>query len=229
MRRSASALPSIHEALVARLEADLRPVRRLWSPWARLGAWLALAVAVTIMAAAVGLRTDLASAIRRPVYDLEIAALLGAASAAALLALYAAVPGRSGGRRAARVAYAFGVVASGALVAEHVAAAPSLLPFVESGLRCTACIAMFGALPWAALLVAVRRAAPLDGRAVATSVGAAGFLTGAAAVRVACPIDDPVHLLAWHMLPVALWTGLSAIASAAWLVRWRSAARVRTA
>src|SRR4029077_14952597 len=71
--------PPIHDALVARLMADARPVRRLWTPRRRLGLWVAVAVAVLGIAAGVGLRDDLAVQLFRARYLLELALLVGAA------------------------------------------------------------------------------------------------------------------------------------------------------
>jgi hypothetical protein len=211
-------VPPIHDSLVARLVADALPVRRLWPPALRLAGWLILAVAAVATAMGIGLREDLAAPLRRPLYVLEVAALLGAAGAAAAAALLAAVPGR-GVRRGVRVALVLGAIAAAALLAEPTpAVGPSL-----AGLRCAFCIAMFGLLPWIALFTAVGRGAPLDGRAAGAYVGGAAFLVGAAAVRIACPVDDPLHVLGWHMLPILPWSALSAVAGAAWLTRWRRA------
>jgi hypothetical protein len=52
---------------------------------------------------------------------------------------------------------------------------------------------------------------------VGACAGGAAFLVGAAAVRIACPIDDPAHALTWHMPAIVLWTALSAVAGAAWM------------
>src|SRR5207253_9231615 len=49
-------LPPAHETVVARLVADVRPVRRLWPPAVRLVAWAAAAATVLVFAARVGLR-----------------------------------------------------------------------------------------------------------------------------------------------------------------------------
>jgi hypothetical protein len=40
-------------------------------------------------------------------------------------------------------------------------------------------------------------------------------------VRIACPIDEGLHLLTWHTLPIAMGAALSAIAGARWLGRWQ--------
>jgi len=63
----------------------------------------------------------------------------------------------------------------------------------------------------------VRRGAPLDAVLAGGSTGAAALLIAAAAVRIACPIDDELHLFAWHTVPVVVGIVLSALAGAKWL------------
>src|SRR5207249_2213762 len=116
------ATPPSHERLVARLIADARPVRPLWSPHARLALW-----------------------------------------------------------PAARIRSVWGFVAHGA--------------------QCVVSILAFSVLPWTALFLAVRRGAPLDASLAGAYVGAAALLFAAAAVRIACPIDEELHVLTWHTLP----------------------------
>jgi hypothetical protein len=213
--------PPIHEALVARLQADLRPVRPLWSPRARLATWLGLGGAVIAIAMAAGLRHDLGLQLGRPLYLLEIVTLVGAAAAAAAAAFRGTVPGADGGRWG-EVALVFGL-SSGVLLLMEPAGPHPAESFLWSGLRCTFYITTFGLLPWITLLAAAGRGAPLDGRATGALAGAAAFLIGAAAVRVACPIDDPGHVLAWHLVPVVAWIVLSGVVGSVWLVRWQHA------
>jgi hypothetical protein len=209
-----------HQAIVARLTADLTPVRPLRSPWIRLVWWLVLALGTVALAAAVGLRRDLAAEIDRPRYLGELAILLAGAGLAATLALLVAVPGRIGARRVRHLT--LGLLALGLAVAFF--GEPPSATATRSGLwtslRCVACVGLFGLGPWIALYVAVARAAPLDGRATALCVGAAAFLVGAAAVRTACPFDDVPHLVVWHGLPVALWTVVTTALVATRLGRW---------
>ena len=207
-------LPPAHETVVARLVADVRPVRRLWPPAVRLVAWNAVAATVLVFAARVGLRDDVAAALARPGYVLEVVLLAGAAAAAAAAALLAAIPGRD-----PRPAHAVAALLAGLGAATFLLEPPAPGATWLAGLRCAACIAMFGLVPWLALVAAVARGAALDGRAAGAYVGAAGFLTGAAAVRLACPVDDGHHLLVWHGLPVVGWTAISALVTAAWLAR----------
>jgi hypothetical protein len=207
-----------HRAIVARLTAELTPARPLWAPWARLACWLALSLAVVAIGAGAGLRHDLDVAIDRPGYVFDLAILLAGAGLAATLALLAAVPGRMGGRRARALGAGLVVLALAAPLLGETGGAPT--PSVLADVRCVACVGLFGLLPWIALYRAVGRAAPLDGTATALCVGAAAFLVGAAAVRVACPYDDVAHLAVWHGLPVALWTVVSTVLTGAWLARW---------
>ena len=212
--------PQIHDTLVRRLTADLRPVPRLWPPSARLASWLVLALGVLALAAATGLRQDLRAQLHRPLYLFQIAALFAAAGLAAATGLRAAVPGYGGERRRARLALALAVFGAALLLGEPETSPLAPAVFIATGVRCALCVAMFGLLPWVVLFLAIGRAAPLDGRVVGGYAGAAAFLVGAAGVRLACPIDEPVHLLASHVAPVLLWTSLSALAGADWLVRW---------
>jgi len=223
MTTSAAPVPPIHDALVARLKADVGPLRPLWPPSVRLASWLVVAAAVVGAATQLGLRRDLGQQLGQPLYLLEIAALLGAGVLAAAAALLAAVPGR-GGRGVSYVALILALLAVAILGYEAPSRAVSRVTFITDGLPCIFYVAAYGLLPWVALFTATARAAPLDGRAVGVYAGGAAFLVGAAAVRAACPIDDPLHVLAWHMPAIALWSCLSGVAGAAWLGRWRRTA-----
>ncbi len=220
-------MTSRHAALVARLTEGLQPVHRSWPPAARVAAWLAVALASVGSAAVFGLRSELGETIRRPGFLLEVAALLGAGASAAFAALTAAVPGRRGVATGAAVAVVLGSVAAALLDRYGAVRVPeSAASFVLHGVRCAAAVALFGTLPWLTLVVAARRAAPLDGRRVGRYAGAAALLVGAAAVRIACPIDDALHVAVSHFAPIALGTAASGTLGATWLTRrhWRPVA-----
>ncbi len=208
--------PPVHRALVARLVADAQPVARLWPPAPRLAAWLGLALAVVALAGVVGLRPDVRTELARPLYVAQVTALLAGATLFAAAALRAAVPGLGANR--ALVGAALALTAAGVALAWW-------MPAVDShatvfGPRCALCVVLFGALPGVALFVAVRRGAPFHARATAAWAGSAALLVGAAAVRLACPVDEPLHLLGWHVVPVAVGGVLSAVAGSTWLARW---------
>jgi len=215
-------LPSAHDTIVARLVADAHPVRRLWPPVIRLAAWGAVAAGVLLLATRLGLREEGAAGIDSPRYLLEVVLLACAAAAAAAGALLAAIPGRDP-RPAGGVAVLLAGLGAAAFVGEPAAPGATSL----AGLRCAASIAMFGLVPWLALVAAVARGVPLDARGAGAYVGAAAFLVGAAAVRLACPVDDGHHLVVWHVVPVVAWTAISSLAIAPWFIR-RAVAPVAT-
>ncbi|HYR96809.1 MAG TPA: NrsF family protein [Candidatus Binatus sp.] len=216
--------PPLHDALVARLKADLTPVRPLWAPSVRLAWWLVLAGSVIAIAMEIGLRHDLATQLRRPLYLLQLGTLLGAGTAAAGAAFRGAVPGREN-RPMGYLGLVLGLLSGAVVLSEPAADAVSVGRFMESGLQCAFCVTLFGLLPWVVMLAAVARGAPLEGGATGAQAGGAAFAIGAVAVRVACPIDDPLHVLTWHMAPVLVWTALSAAVGSVWLMRWRRVAR----
>jgi hypothetical protein len=209
-----------HRAMVDRLASELVPVRRLWSPWRRLAAWIALALGTVALAAVVGLRHDLRAQLERSHFVATLAILLAGAGLGATVALLAAVPGRIGRREARGVAVGLLVMAVTLALLGDSAPMPSPRTFVATGLQCFACVALFAFVPWLALYRAARRAAPIEAATTGLCIGAASLLVGAAAVRVACPVDDAVHLAVWHGMPVAVWAAASMLVGAATLERW---------
>ena len=209
-----------HRAIVERLTDDLVPVHRVWSPWRRLAAWIALALGTVALAAVVGLRHDLGAQLERSHFVATLAILLAGAGLGATVALLAAVPGRIGRHEARGVAMGLLVMAVTLALLGDGEPMPPARTFVATGLQCFACVALFGLLPWLALYRAARRAAPIDAATTGLCIGAAALLVGAAAVRVACPIDDALHLAVWHGLPVAVWAAASMAVGASTLERW---------
>jgi len=142
---------------------------------------------------------------------------------AAAVALRGAVPGMGSGRLTVTVLLLLGSAAVSLASLEPVVTIRSSWAFVARGTVCVICILAYTAIPWTALFVAVRRGAPLDAPVMGVCAGAGAFLFAAAAVRIACPIDEALHLLTWHAMPVALGAALSGVAGARWLDRWRQA------
>ena len=215
--------PPTHERLVAQLVADARPVRPLWSPHTRLALWLALQTLTLGVAVELGLRQNLGDHLRQPFFLLQVGALVVAGAMAAAVALRGAVPGMGSGRLTVTALLLLGSAAVSLASLEPVVTIRSSWAFVARGTVCVICILAYAAIPWTALFVAVRRGAPLDAPVMGVCAGAGAFLFAAAAVRIACPIDEALHLLTWHAMPVALGAALSGVAGARWLDRWRQA------
>ena len=90
------------DLLIARLAADARPVRRLPSPAARVGLWLALALGVLLVACAtLGARPDLAASLGTVSFAAPLLLLVAAGVASGAMALLASVPGREPARATA--------------------------------------------------------------------------------------------------------------------------------
>jgi len=215
-------LPRIHDALVTRLAADVTPVRRLWPPRLRLACWIVLEVSAVTVAVVASLRPTPLAALARPSLLLQLGLLLAASAAGAWLAFEAAVPGSSPHHRH-RPLVALMLAAPLFVLLDPVSIRVPPEEFLAAGARCATCIAAVSAGPWLLLVLAVRRGAPLDGRVAGAYAGAAALLLGASFIRIACPIDEALHLLSWHTVPIALGTVLSALVGAATLERWRAA------
>lgn len=207
-------------ALIARLTAEVRPVRRSWPPSARFLGWLALELVVLGAALAVlGFRPGLAHDLGG-VLGPEVALLLGLGLVNGLLALLAAVPGREPSPALA-AASVIGLAGLAVVYACGPAIAQSGHRF-GAGWPCAARTIAVAALPWLALLVVVRRGATLVPAQAGLLAASAAFFVSAAALRLVCPLDAREHLLVWHMGPVALGLVASLVIGRRWLARWRA-------
>jgi hypothetical protein len=95
----------------------------------------------------------------------------------------------------------------------------SLVGEMGSPLRAWMCVrklTFVGAVPALGAMVLIRRAAPLDPVWAAllglVAAGAAGALTS----ELACPIRVPMHVMLWHVLPIAVYAAVGT--AAVWLV-----------
>lgn len=201
---------TMHNALVERMVADLRPVRRLWPVRTRLALWIALEAGVLLLLISSGHRSDLAEQLRNPWYLFGVGGFAVAGALSAAFALRGAIPGRE---PSAREIGALAVLAGASallLLKEPLNTSVPLANFIDTGLRCASEIAIFAAVPCVALLWAVRRGAPLAAGIDGALVGAGAFLFSFALMRVRCPLDDGLHLLVWHLLPALAGIALAA-------------------
>jgi hypothetical protein len=206
-----------HRLLVEALAAAIRPVRPLWPVRARLGLWLLLEALVLLWVAA-HTSNDFVRKLGHPDYALEVILFAAAATLAAMLALRLAIPGRRAGPR--EVALSIVLVLIGTvlvLAGEPMRTGYPLGEFLNVGIGCALQTCILAALPWMALWWAVKRGAPMRGAAAGLSTGAAALLFAFALMRIGCPIDEPLHVLTWHLLPALVLTALSGLAGSAWL------------
>jgi hypothetical protein len=193
--------PGRRHALIERLVADARPVRRLWPPGARLVLWMALTAALLASPAARVLRADLSLRLASPGFLLEEALLLLGAALLGLEALRGAVPGCPP-RRAVIVAGSTALaLALVWMLREPVHGAWTAETFLELGRPCLWRALAWGALPWLLMTVALRRGLPLARRRTGALAGAATWALVCAALRMCCQTDEVLHLGAFHVAP----------------------------
>jgi hypothetical protein len=205
------------DQLISRLVAEAAPVRRIFDPRRRAALWTAVAlVCVGLGVARFGPRRDLPEAMASAPFLLRVALLAATMWLAVLSAFRLAVPGAD--ERAWTRWWP--LLLLGALMA--ITGAELVLVWlvgdVGSPLRAWTCVRKLtyvGALPALGAVVLIRRAAPLDPAWTAllglVAAGAAGALTS----ELACPIRVPMHVMLWHVLPIAVYAAVGT--AAVWL------------
>lgn len=192
--------------LINGLVADLRPVRRLASPTSRAANWLAVAmVGVLIGLTHFGVRRDIVETSRSLAFLLRVSLLGATVWLAILTCLRLSVP--AGESRA--WARWWPIVAIGSVLAVGAGELVYALLLGDAGSpfrswTCVRKVAFAGAIPAAGAMLMMRRSAALEPQWTAMlgllAAGAAGGLTA----ELACPIDEPMHMFVWHLVPAAV-------------------------
>jgi hypothetical protein len=209
-----------HRALVERMVAELRPVRRLWPIRLRLALWIAFEAGLLLFAIHHSKRTDLPQELANPWYLLSVGGSAAAGVLGALLALRSAIPGREPRPREAALLLILTGASMLILLHQPINADVPMGTFISRGLPCVFGISTLACLPLLALLWAMRRGAPLTRGFDGALAGAGAFLVAFALMRVRCPIDESLHLLVWHVIPALIGVAVSAC-SGLLLFRWR--------
>jgi hypothetical protein len=203
------------DRLIARLVAEATPVRRLVDPKQRAALWTALAlVCVGIGVSYFGIRGDLPAALTHLPFLVRVGLLGATMWLAVVCAFRLSVPG------ADQRAWSrwWPLVGLGALIAITAAelVIVGVVGEVGSPLRSWTCVrklAFVGAVPAVVSIILIQRAAALEPRWAAMlgvlAAGAAGALTS----ELACPIRLPMHVMLWHVLPVAAYAIVGALAA----------------
>jgi len=206
-----------HRALVRRLSSEITPSRPLWPVSARLTLWMLIEVGILAWVMS-HTRNNFVTKLTHPAYAIEIVFFATAAIICAALALKSAIPGRTQSAKEATMATAFVLIGTVVLImAQPMATSDSLGDFARNGWRCAIATVRFGTLPWLGLWWLVRRGASMSGWLSGLLVGAGALLFSFAVMRIACPIDEPLHLLTWHLFPALAVIALSTLAGIKWL------------
>ena len=205
------------DELIRDLASHAAPVRPLRAPGLGAAAWCGVALASAVFGVALfGARPDIGERLRQPEFVWTLAAALGAAVSASASALVLAVPGRERTRALRRSALAivalWGLVLLAMIVREGRGFAADW-----HGPVCFIRAMAVGAVPAGVLFAMIRRAAPLQPAWSGALAGVAAVASGAIAVHVACPLNDPAHTLLGHFAPVLATGWLGALAGRRWL------------
>jgi hypothetical protein len=204
------------------LSADVRPVRR-----GTVGRTLALALviggaaALGLMLVTVGLRPDLFEGASSMFLAVKLLFTVSLAGIGSLFLVAASYPGRNARRPLAFTVLPFLIIASLGLGAILLAApmARHDMVFGPEWLTCLVCIPLFAIAPFAALVWALRRAAPTDLRRAGAGAGLVAAALGATAYAFHCPGDSLPFIAIWYGLPILFWIFLGAILGPR-LLRW---------
>jgi hypothetical protein len=211
-------IPEIsYENLVDDVIERFEPAKRLWSVRSRLLLWLALELALMALVAYRSPRPDLPLKIHNLQYLFELTAFIALGALSAGLALRTAIPGREVTTNELTLVSVIAFLAVLMVSSEPATREGTLGAFLLTGIRCGGCTVLLAALPWCALFLAVRRGVPLATEKAGALIGAAAFSFAFAATRMGCRIDDSMHLLVWHVFPIAVGTVLSVVLAMAWL------------
>jgi hypothetical protein len=210
------------DALAERAIPNFEPARKIWPTSIRLVMWLGIEAVVLALVALIDPRPDLFAQLHNPGFFAPIGVFILGGIIAAGLALRAAIPGREPARIELVLIALLAPLAVAAVFLVPVTAVPPFWQFIRAGSWCLGCTLALAAIPWLALFWAVERGAPFMLNTEGALIGAAAFSFAFAASRLGCPIDNRLHILVWHALPVFVATLLSIRAGAAWLQRERA-------
>jgi len=213
--------------LIRELAADGRPVRRL-APWLRRAAlWTLVAVACAVgVIGSLGTRRDIAQVMWRGPYIFEALLLIVTALSAAGGALIVSVPGAE---RSKLVRWLPVVAGGGALlwVAGELAvvvAAGEQTGRIGPSWWCIQRTLIVGLVPGILLFAMVGRGAPLRAAWAGLLALLATSALGVLGTNIMCSVDRPVHVLLWHVGPMALLAAAGAFIGAS-LFDWMRGVR----
>ena len=211
------------EKLIRRLATNIEPVRPLPRPWIRTSGWLALSAAYIALMLLVALRRrGFSPELSQPRFLIEQVAALATGITAAAAAFASVVPGYNRKFLALPLlplAIWLGSLGQGCLQDWLQLGAYGLA--LRPDWYCLKAIARFGAVPAFAMVLMLRRGAPLSPHLTMALGGLAAAGLGNVALRLVHRPDASVMVLVWQFGAVC---ALSALAAGAgrYLLNWRS-------
>lgn len=208
----------VNSPLIASLVDDLAPVRPLKRGYGI--ALVAVATATTVVGVALleGLWMGAARA-DAPFFVANLLLLvLGTAAAASVVSM--ASPRVGNQHEAPRMGVAMAAtVPAAAIITALMGDGLSVIARDPYGLTCALASLASAVVVAAALLLWLRRGAPVSLHAAGTHLGIAATALGSAAYGLSCPLDHIGHLGIWHFAPVAVGALVGRLAVPP-LLRW---------
>lgn len=195
------------EDLIISLAQSATPVRIIRPARVRLVEWAAVAFALAAaVVVAVGPRGDFSEALGQPRYLLVAAAILATAILSAAAALALSIPGREWSPAQRFVPVTLGLVWAALLIVwlRQGGDAWARIAALPIHLLCVLLIAVLAVVSGTMLTRMLARGAPLRAGWTTALGWIAAASTGALAVQITCPLDDPAHHLTGHFAPFAL-------------------------
>jgi hypothetical protein len=211
------------EEMIQGLARAARPVRPLPGPHIRAAVWLVISLGyITAILILMPAGHNILSQLSNPSFAIEQAATLSTGVAAAIAALITIIPGRTPRWSALPLLPLMIWLAT--------LAPPCMREFKEIGLQaflmphslwCVPAMVMFGTVPAVAMVMMIRRGAPLTPHLTAALGGLAAAGIGNVGVRLVHPEDVSVMLIVSHIGGVMALSALAAGAGRLFL-NWRS-------
>jgi len=199
------------EDLITNLAGQLTPVRPLPPPLQRVLSWSATAlVSIAGGVVVLGARPDVVTRLLQPDFTWTLIVAFVTGAVASVAALVVAVPGAETSqllRRSAIVILTMWMIGLVVAVARDGSSLASDFHWPVCFLRVVA----VGFVPAMALVVMVRRAAPLYPAWTALLLTVAAAAAGTLATQLVCPIDAAAHALIGHFAPVPVLGTIAAM------------------
>ena len=202
--------------LIKRLSVSVKPVQRLEAPLLRFARWVAVAIfSLGTGIFLFGVREDVPQSLMRMGFSAQAFALMLLALLSALSAFLLSVPDRKlivvSLIPPATLGFWLLAIMYSIFTSGHLSGG--------LGLTCVRDIIALALLPGAFLFFMLKQAAPLEPSRVGvfSMLSVAGL--GALATQFICRNDDPLHILLWHFLPVAV-LGCVGVLIGGSILRW---------
>lgn len=208
--------------LIALLAADTAPVPgNAASKQISMALAVGIALAILTMLLTMGVRPDLAQAIRFPMFWMKV--LFPAAVACAGFATLARLARPGIGARAGSLASVLPILVLWLMAIVAYAGAPSseraAMVWGESWRTCTASVVLISVPIFIAAFVALRRLAPTQLAQAGTCAGMLSGATGAAIYAFHCPETALPFMAIWYVAGIATTAGIGAVLGPR-LLRW---------